>query len=133
METTDTSSELLLAAFAGSILTFLLLLHVIYAIALWKVFTKAGQEGWKAFIPVYNVYVLQTITFGSAKSLFFLCMFVPYLNGVYGLYLLFNFARAYGLSDGGAIAYMFFSPIMNFYLAFSNSVQYKGVQPFIIK
>ena len=31
---------------------------VLLLVALWKVFTKAGEPGWKGLIPVYNVYML---------------------------------------------------------------------------
>jgi hypothetical protein len=26
--------------------------------AMWKVFSKAGQPGWAAIIPIYNIYVM---------------------------------------------------------------------------
>ncbi len=35
--------------------------YVIYVIGLWKLFKKAGEEGWKAIIPFYNTYTLITI------------------------------------------------------------------------
>ena len=30
---------------------------VLQVIANWKIFTKAGEEGWKSLIPVYSNYV----------------------------------------------------------------------------
>lgn len=35
--------------------------YVIYVIGLWKLFKKAGEDGWKAIIPFYNTYTLITI------------------------------------------------------------------------
>ena len=32
--------------------------YVVYVIALAKLFKKAGEDGWKAIIPFYNVFVL---------------------------------------------------------------------------
>ena len=32
--------------------------YAIFALAMWKVFSKMGLEGWKGIIPVYNIYVL---------------------------------------------------------------------------
>ena len=29
--------------------------------AMWKVFEKAGQPGWAAIIPIYNLYILTKI------------------------------------------------------------------------
>lgn len=31
---------------------------VLTLVAMWKVFTKAGEPGWKCLIPVYNIYML---------------------------------------------------------------------------
>lgn len=35
-----------------------LIMYVLIAIGLWKMFEKAGEPGWKAVIPFYNFYVL---------------------------------------------------------------------------
>ena len=54
-----------LAAFAG-IMIFVILISLAVAIVsiigMWKMFTKAGEEGWKAIIPIYNAYILCKIT-----------------------------------------------------------------------
>lgn len=34
-----------------------LIIYIIIAICMWKIFEKAGLEGWKAIIPFYNIYV----------------------------------------------------------------------------
>ena len=39
---------------------------VISIIANWKIFTKAGQAGWKTLIPIYNGMVLFKIIYGSS-------------------------------------------------------------------
>lgn len=41
-----------------------LIFSILVIIATWKVFTKAGEAGWKSLIPIYNTYVL----FKIAKS-----------------------------------------------------------------
>lgn len=50
------------AAFVGAgALTFLLLVfafYVLVVIAGWKIFEKAGEKGWKALIPIYNLYIM---------------------------------------------------------------------------
>ena len=35
---------------------------VISIIGLWKIFTKAGEKGWKAIIPIYSSYILFKIS-----------------------------------------------------------------------
>ena len=46
---------------------------IITIIGMWKVFEKAGQEGWKSIIPFYNMYVLTEIS-GQNGWLFLLCL-----------------------------------------------------------
>ncbi len=58
--TTTAEGEGFFAALAG--LFFLwIVLYVVGVIALWKVFEKAGVEGWKAIIPIYNFWVYMEI------------------------------------------------------------------------
>ena len=51
---------------------------VLVIIGLWKIFTKAGEKGWKSLIPIYNVYILFKI---SGRK------FVPFLVGTILLYV----------------------------------------------
>lgn len=72
------------AAVAGGILgamltTFLvigLIISITTFIAWWKIFEKAGEKGWKAIIPIYNLYILFKIC--GVKSWFWcvLCILV---------------------------------------------------------
>lgn len=43
-------------------------ISVLTIVAMWKIFEKAGEEGWKAIIPVYNIYIMFKIA--GKKSLF---------------------------------------------------------------
>ena len=36
---------------------FALVFYIFMIIAWWKIFEKAGEKGWKAIIPVYNLYI----------------------------------------------------------------------------
>ena len=42
------------AAFGIAVILF----YILLIIAEWKIFTKAGEEGWKSLIPVYNLYIM---------------------------------------------------------------------------
>lgn len=64
------------AAFAGgfigsifvSMLIGILIFYIIFIIAFWKIFTKAGEKGWKSLIPIYNTYIMYKIV--NMKSWF---------------------------------------------------------------
>ena len=46
-----------------------ILFYLLQIIAQWKLFTKAGEGGWKSLIPVYNYYTLFKITW--SRTAFF--------------------------------------------------------------
>lgn len=59
--TTTTTTTLDVVITAVTMLIWLAVV-VLAVIALWKIFTKAGEAGWKAIIPVYNLYILYKIS-----------------------------------------------------------------------
>lgn len=80
-----TNEELLaggaiLGAALGTIITCALIFYVLVIIAGWKIFTKAGEKGWKAIIPVYNIYIFYKI---SGVNFWIWC-FIPVL--VYSIF-----------------------------------------------
>ena len=44
-----------------SFILAIILLYNIQVIAGWKIFQKAGVEGWKSLIPIYNLYLIYRI------------------------------------------------------------------------
>jgi hypothetical protein len=53
--------ELFSPAFLCVFLSIMLVVGIINIIAMWKVFTKAGEPGWAVLIPIYNTYVLARV------------------------------------------------------------------------
>lgn len=43
------------------VLAFFHAILVLIIAGMWKIFTKAGQPGWAAIIPIYNTYILLKI------------------------------------------------------------------------
>lgn len=52
-------------AAAGTAALIGLALYVLLVIAQWKIFTKAGEKGWKSLIPIYNVYTQFKFTWNT--------------------------------------------------------------------
>lgn len=91
----------------------ILLLQVI---GIWKVFQKAGQPGWKAVIPIYNLYIMLKI---GGQAWWWLALLVVPLVQLYAVYRIHvGVARAFGkgilwglaLAFGGVV----FFPILGF-------------------
>ena len=67
-------------AVAGIAITILLI------VAMWKLFKKAGEPGWKALIPIYDVYILFKIS--GAKSWFWgliVAEIIVFINTIVGV------------------------------------------------
>jgi len=66
MENLTTSEALIGGAAVGGVLAATLIgaliFYIMIIIAWWKIFSKAGEKGWKSLIPIYNVYIIFKIS-----------------------------------------------------------------------
>ena len=51
-----------IGAYLGAVLIVTLVIAILQIIAMWKLFTKAGEAGWKAIIPIYNTIIYYKIS-----------------------------------------------------------------------
>lgn len=56
-----TTIMVFILAYLGIIFFLCLVSFILRVIGLWRMFTKAGEKGWKSIIPFYNEYVLHTL------------------------------------------------------------------------
>ncbi len=93
--------------------------------ASWKIYAKAGQPGWAALIPFYNIVVFLKIV--GRPGWWLLLWFVPVVNVVISLMLMHDLSRAFGKGIGFTLGLIFLSPIFMLLLAFGPA-QYVGVR-----
>lgn len=125
METTSyESSRAFSAMFTGPFLLFCLAIAVFFIICMWKIFEKAGQEGWKAIIPIYNVYVL-TIIIGKPWY-WVILMCIPYLNIIWGIWATNLLSKSFGKTEGFTVGLLLLGIVFYPILAFDRTIQYKG-------
>jgi hypothetical protein len=96
------------------IIAFALMIFMIAAV--WKVFSKAGEPGWAAIVPIYNVIVLLKI---AGKPLWWIILFIiPVANLIVailaGIGLAKNFGKGDGFGVGLALLPIVFYPILGF-------------------
>ncbi len=120
-----------LMAFIGVILLFSFALAVFMIVTEWKVFKKAGKEGWAALIPIYNVYVLFEITWGSGWYFLLLFLAIIPILGWIAVFVITvitydKLSKAFGKSSGFTVGLLFLCPIFIAILAFDSST-YLGV------
>ncbi|HEX4876855.1 MAG TPA: DUF5684 domain-containing protein [Chitinophagaceae bacterium] len=102
---------------------FILLFVVFLIAAQWKVFVKAGQPGWAAIIPIYNIYIMTKI--GGKPGYWTLLCLIPLVNIVFIIWLYNMISKSFGKDEGftaGLILLGFiFWPILGF-----GSAKYLG-------
>lgn len=96
---------------------------VIGIVAMWKIFTKAGEAGWKSIIPILNLYTLVKIADGNGVK--FLLFLIPVVNFIFAIILNVKLAKAFGKGTGFAVGLIFLSFIFMLILAFGDA-QYIG-------
>lgn len=124
-------------ALGGAFLLFILIAYVVNSIFLAKVFKKAGVEGWKAWVPVYNLWVM--LELGDQPgwlSLLSLTVIIPIVNIVTPLILaVFSAIAAYkiGLKFGKdgvfVLLYIFLPIVWVIWLAVDDKAVWKGSSP----
>ena len=57
-----------------------LVLGLLMIIALWKIFKKSGNAGWKVLIPVYNEYMIFKISW--KKKYFWVMLLIAFISGL---------------------------------------------------
>jgi len=100
----------------SAIIPIYLLVLLITVIGMWKVFTKAGKPGWAAIIPIYNLIVLIEIT--GKPIWWFLLMFIPCVNFIFGIWIINLVSKSFGQSEGFTIGLVLlpfvFYPVLGF-------------------
>ena len=102
---------------------FWLAFMILMIAACWKIFTKAGEPGWAAIIPIYNWYVLCKIV--GRPGWWVILLLIPFVNFIIGIILCIDLAKSFGKGVGFAIGLIvlgvIFFPILGF-----GSAQYLG-------
>lgn len=118
--------------------------YILNTVAYWRIFTKAGEAGWKSLIPFYNTYVQYKLTWNT--KMFFISFLLSMIAGsltmvggaaenigyVFSLIMaliqltaLYKLAEAFGRGVLFAVGLVFLNPIFLLILAFSNN-KYEG-------
>ena len=100
-----------------------ILIMAFFIIVHWIIFTKAGEEGWKSLIPIYNVYILYKITWEN--GLIFLLLLVPFVNFIVGIITINKLSKCFGHGLGFTLGLLFLPIIFLPLLAFGDS-RYEG-------
>lgn len=124
MDKIDTIMLVIIGLFIASFAIVLLIAH-------WKLYEKAGREGWEAIVPIYNAYVYFEIC-GKPGWHAFLA-FIPCIGGL--IYIVLHviasleLAKRFGKSDGFGVGIILLPIIFIPILAFGDAVYDDGNNP----
>ncbi|HYU29316.1 MAG TPA: DUF5684 domain-containing protein [Gemmatimonadales bacterium] len=91
--------------------------------SIWRVFTKAGQPGWAAIIPIYNGIVMLQI---AGKPIWWILLYlIPLVNIVISVIVTHNLSKNFGHGVGFTLGLIFLSGIFFPILAWGDS-EYLG-------
>ncbi len=76
------------------VIVFLILWFVLQGTAYYKFFEKAGQQGWKGFVPVYNYYIHLHIV--GRPIWWLVLLFVPVINFFVALTMHLDLMKSFG-------------------------------------
>ena len=103
----------------GGVAVFVLIMLAIWIVMIvagWKVFEKAGEQGWKAIIPIYNYYVLLKIV--GRPWWWLLLYFIPFVGFITLIIVANDVSKSFGKGVGFTLGLIFlpfiFVPILGF-------------------
>jgi len=108
----------------GGMMLFLLAIAVVAIAGIWKTFAKAGQPGWSAIIPIYNVYVMLKIV--GRPAWWLVLFFIPLVNFVIALIVALDMAKSFGQTAVFGVVLLFFFGVIGYLILGFGSAQYVG-------
>ncbi len=133
------------ASLAGTSVIAIVLM-ILQIVAYWRIFEKAGEQGWKSLIPVYSDYVMYKLAWDA--RIFWVNIVLAILYSILGLIpgigvffaflaivlvliievlFLVKLAKAFGHGRRFAVGLLLLSPIFILILGFDRS-EYIGPQ-----
>ena len=137
-----------LAMVLGVLMIALLVYGLIWVISVWRIFTKAGEKGWKSLIPVYSTYIEYTFTWSKLQGILMMGAllisriitfafgtegFIALIGSLFALYAailaliqVHKLSLSFGPKFGFTLGLLFLNPIFMLILAFGKKSQYVG-------
>jgi hypothetical protein len=105
-------------------LALLVFFTLLVVASMWRLFSKAGEAGWKSLVPFLGAFVYLKIT--GRPAWWFLLLLIPVINIIPGIVTCFDLARVFGKGPGFGFGILMLGPIFIPLLAF-GSARYVGV------
>ena len=94
-------------------------LVILFIASYWVIYTKAGEDGWKCLIPIYNLIVLLKII--NKPVWWIILILIPLVNIVIAILVNIALAKAFGKGTGFGIGLTLLAIIFAPLLAFGDA------------
>jgi hypothetical protein len=116
----DSGSNAAASAMSSLLMVALLAVLALLIASMWRIYTKAGQPGWSAIVPFYNIYVLMKII--GRPGWWLLLFFLPVVSLIVSVVTALDLAKVFGKdSVFGVVGLWLFSFVGYPMLAFGNA------------
>lgn len=121
----DVDPAVAAAAISGAVMIILIvgiISYVISAILLGRIFKKAGVESWKAWVPIYNTWVMLQI--GGQQGFWSILLLIPIVNIVAIVFMyiaMYQIGLKLGKSGAFVLLAIFLPLVWLIWLAFDDS------------
>jgi hypothetical protein len=98
---------------------FVFAVVILIIASMWTIFTKAGQPGWAAIVPIYNLVVLLKIV---GKPVWWIFLFlIPIVNYVFLIWTYNMLSKSFGKSEGYTVGLILLGIVFFPMLAFGDA------------
>jgi hypothetical protein len=98
---------------------FIIAIVVLIVASMWTIFTKAGQPGWAAIIPIYNMIVLLKIV--GKPTWWILLFLIPIVNYVFIIWTYNMLSKSFGKEEGYTVGLILLGIVFFPMLAFGDA------------
>jgi len=97
---------------------------IITILGFWRTFVKAGQPGWGALIPIYNLYLVLKIA--GRPGWWLLLLLIPFVDIVIWAVVCLDVAKSFGKGAGFGLILLFLLNGLGFLILGFGDAQYQG-------
>jgi hypothetical protein len=117
-------NEQAIMTFIAILMCIVLGLGILVLASIWKLYEKAGQNGWAAIVPIYSTIVKLDIIEKPRWWIFL--MIIPYVSLIWYVWATNLFVKKFGKDEAWTVGCIFLPFVFYPMMAFDDKVQFIG-------
>lgn len=108
--------------FSGTSSIVIIAFYILWAIAAWRIFSKAGYPGVLALIPIVNIFILVKI---AGYSFWMTLLFIiPIVNFIFSIFLAIRLGERFNKGGAWSFFLLWLFQIIGFFILGYGSARY---------